>query len=471
MIHEWENEAEVYVQFEKSQSAFQAFKMYQSGILPLSKLLQITPADTWHQPDFNPISDTVYLDACSILNINDDCLLKLFQYLDLDSLVQLSLCCTRLQYLLHRFCFTKIKTHTVFVYQAPVNLLRQTLKCIGPHLESISLRYHKYMNAPQNYMEAEHEERVTFKILQNIGPKLTKLIIRQPTGQMLTSKIVKLFVPIFQQITILEWDSEFNCDTIQDLQALCPCLTSLILKKRIFTCKSDHETAGLDWSSLTNVETFQYMSSLDSPCQQFFERFIQSNPQLKRLKLTNVNENLFWVISQFSQNLEYLEMLQNSNECDIYSQSTLDLIRSMGNLKVLVIRMKTTKYLKDIENQIKCLSRMKHLKLIILVRNYTPPWSRESFPLAHYWTNISIEGHKLKMRIGDNTANIEFSNEKLTLVNVINTNNPNDSSYERLQRDIRCIFGISEQYLPEFQQQLIFENSDCVQHIHVSSVL
>lgn len=445
---------------------------YRSKILSPSNLCHIVPADTWHQPDPHLIWGKIEPEKCSMLKLNDDCLLELSKYLDLDALVQLSNVCTRFRSLLDLFYFSKIKIYSAFVLTMSVDSLRQTLKCIGPHLEAISLRYQRYINTPENYLKTEHEERATYKILQHIGHKLKSFTILKPQGQKPSNEIVKLFGPIFQQITTLKWDAEFDCETIQKLRSLCPCLETLKLIKRIFTCHCDHETTGLHWPSLKNVETFQYMSSLDSPCQRFFEMFIKSNPQLKRLKLANLNKTLFRVVAQFSENLEHLELIQNFTLCDIHSELTLDLIRNMDNLRVFVIRIKSTRSLKNIENQIKCLSQMKQLKLIVLLRNYFPPGCRRySFPLAHYWSNTSVEGNQLTLQIGDNTANIDFSNEKSTLVNIINTNNPNKLTYQRLERDIQFIFGTTRDFFPELQQSFTFENNDCYQYIHVSSTV
>lgn len=443
---------------------------YRSNVLSSIHLLHIAPADTWHQPDLYPLWNSVEPERDFILKLNDDCLLEIFKYLDLETLVKLSNVCTRLHNLLHQFNFPKFKMYTAFVFHTPVNLLRQTLKCIGPHLEAICLRYQKNINTPENYLEAEHEERATFKILQNIGPKMKKLTIRKPQGEMASRKLVKLFMPVFQQITTLEWDVEFNCQTIQRLHSLCPYLETLILRKRILNCESDHEAFHLKWATLKSVETFQYMATLNLPCQLFFEQFIQSNTQLKHLKLTNVNENLFRVVTEFGQNLEYLEMLQNFDVCGIHSEPTLQLICNLKSLKVVVIRIKMTDSLSEIENQIKCLSQMKHLELIVLVRNYTPPiWPREHFPLAHRWTDISIDGNNMQLRIGDNTASIDFSKENSTLVNIINTNNPKESTYRRMQRDIRIVLETTKDFFPILQQSITFENVDCFQYIQVHS--
>lgn len=115
-----------------------------------------------------------------MLHVNDDCLLEVFSYLDLDALVNMANVCTRFRNLLDNFIFAKFQMHTVFVFHVSLNLLRQTMKCIGPHLVHLCLRYQNHGIIPENYTEAEFEERATLTIFQNIGENLRRLTIRKP---------------------------------------------------------------------------------------------------------------------------------------------------------------------------------------------------------------------------------------------------------------------------------------------------
>lgn len=472
-INESETTVEAYVLYEQSQSAFQAFMANRNGIISTPELQQIIPADTWHQPDsYDSLWNTIDPEKCAMMELNDDCLLEIFKYLDLDALVNMANVCTRFHHLLDNFFFRKVKMHTVFVVHASLSILRQTMKCIGPHLVHLCLRYQNHGATSGNYLYLEHVERATYKIVQNIGENLKNLTIRMPQGQKPFSKLFELLIPILRKITFLEWDAEFDCGTIERLRDLCPNLETLVLKKRIFTCHNNHEVVDLYFPTLRWVETFQYMSALNLPCQRFFERFIQSNPQLIRLKLTNVNDDLFKIVAQYSKNLEYLEMLQNFDLCGIHYEPTLYLLSNLEHLKVFVIRVKTTEFLSEVENQIKCLSEMKQLELIVLLRNYSPPiWPPERFPFAHHFSDILIESNRMKLRIGDNATTIDFPTGKTTLVNIINSNNPKESSHPTLKRDIRSIFKLSKRYFPECQQKITFENSDCYQFIRVSNTL
>lgn len=442
-----------------------------NGITSAPKLLQIQIANSWHQPDSFCLWNTIDPEKCSVLTINDDCLLEIFSYLDLDALVKMANVCTRFGNLLDKFIFPKVQMHTVFVFHVSLNALRRTMKCIGPHLVHLCLRYQNHGTTPANYVEAEFEERATFKIFQNISENLKKLTIRKPQKRKPSGNLLKIFAPAMQQITFLEWDAEFDCDTIDRLRHLCPLLETLVLKQRIFKCvKSHDEVVDLHWPTLKSVQTFQYMAELDIPCQRFFERFIQSNRQLKFLKLTNVNDELFNVVTHHAPNLEYLEMLQNFDLCGIHSEPTLHLLRHLKRLKVFVIRVKQTEFLNEVENQIRFLSEMKQLDLIVLLRNYSPPvWPPEHFPFAHYFSDILIEANQVKLRIGDNSTTIDFATGRTTLVNIINSNNPMESGHLTLQREIQSVFDLSARYFPECQRTITFKNIDCYQHIHVSA--
>lgn len=436
----------------------------------MSNVFYVVPANTWHQPNSIALRDSVDPKKCFIFKLNDDCLLELFKYFDLVTLVKLSNVCTRFQNLLDTHFFSKIKIYTTYIYHASVSILRQTMKCIGPYLVHLYLHYQKYGDDPENYLHDEHLERTTYKILQYITSNLAKLTIRKTFGQKPSNRLMELFIPAFRQITFLEWDAEFDCDTIERLRNSCPHLEIIVLKKRNFSCQNSHDATALHWPSLKSFEIFQYMAELTSSCQRFFERFIQDNPQLKRLKLNNVNYNLFEIVTQSSQNLEHLEMLQDFDLCNIHSKKTLILLNNLINLKILIIRVKSIEFLPDVVNQIRTLSQINRLELIVLVHNYFPPIRpQEYFPLAHRWSEITIYGSDVQLQIGDNSANLKFYAGKTTLMNIFNTNNPRKSSYKRLNRDIRRVFDESNILFPIVSESFSFKNFDCRQFIHVNS--
>lgn len=470
VVNDSETNVEAYVLFEKSESAFEAFQAHRNGVKSTSNLFYVVPANTWHQPYSMPLCNPIDPRKCFILKLNDDCLIEMFKYLDLETLVKLSNVCTRFRTLLNTYNFPKIKIYTIYVYHPSVSVLRQTMKCIGPHLMHLYLRYQKYGEDPENYLDEEHVERTTYKILQYITLNLIKLTIRIP--QKPSDKMMKLFIPAFRQITFLEWDAEFDCDTIECLQNSCPHLETLILRRRNFSCQNAHNTARLHWPSLKSLEIFQYMAELNLPCQRFFERFIQENSQLKRLKLTNVNHDLFQIIAQCSRNLEHLEMLQNFDLCSIHTKPTLDLLNNLNSLRICIIRVKITEFLPDVVNQIRILSQIQRLELIVLLHNYAPPSMQyEYFPLAHQWSEITIEGNDMKLRIGENFANIKFDAGRTTLVNIFNTNNPRESSHKRLRRDVRHVFKESNMFFPNVHESFSFKNIDCRQFIHVNCTM
>lgn len=472
VINKTEKNVEAYVLFDDSQAALQAFLAYRNGVKSSPNLLYIVPANTWHQPNSISLVNEIDPARCFMLELNDDCLLELFKYLDLDALVKMAFVCKRFQNLLKRYTFPKVKAYTTFIYHGTLRVIRQTMKCIGPHLDHLFLRYQNHGNNPENHLECEHEERTTYKVLQNISSNLTKLTIRMTQGQKPSENLLQIFLPVFSQITFLEWDVDSDCETIQNLRNFCSNLESLVIIKRKYTCTHEHEVAELHWPSLKYLKIFQCTAELNSVCQQFFILFIEKNPQIKCLKLTNVSDNLFQAITQFSQSIEYLELLQNSDFCGVQSKSILDLLCNLMNLRVFVIRTKTTEHLRDVEKRIKCLGQMQHLNLIVMVTNYKPLVCQDiRFPYAHQWSELTVEGNSLKIRIGDNSTNIEFSADKTTLVNIINTIVSDAKSYRKLKRDIQYSFEASNDLFPEVKQSIVYENIDCSQFIHVNSTL
>lgn len=464
IIKKLETNVEVYVLYDRCQNAFDVFHANRNGILHIPNLLQIVPADTWHQPDSHTLWNTINPEKCSILHLNDDCLLHIFTFLDFDTLVKLAFVCTRFKNVLDEFYFPKRKTLSIHVFHSSLNAIRLAMKCIGPYVERLCLRYNKHGVNAINYLQSEHEERATYKILQYCGKKLKKLSIHKPEGRKLSDKLYNLLAPTMTNLTYLEWYTEFDCSTIETFHELCPHLETLILKKRTFSCNCAHNAANLHWPTLISLETFQQMFALNIPCQRHFERLVYSNPQLKRLKFTNMNVALFNVVTEHSKSLEYLEILQNSGNFDFFNH--IHLLRNLQQLKVFVLRVKWTVFLANVESQIKSLSQVKQLELVVLLRNYTwPVWPFENFPYIHHNSKIIIDDKKLTLKIGENVACINYSKGETTLVNVINANNPNESSNKGLLKDIHLTLESSKRYFAQCDEVITFKNAHCYQFI------
>lgn len=457
---------EAYVQFERSDSAFQAFEAIRKGKTHPSNVLSIVPADTWHQPDIHSLWNTIDVQKSMFVNLYDDCLFEICQHLDLDNLVNLSQTCQRFHDFLHEFYFPKYKVYAVHFYRNSVNSLRRTMKCIGPYQVELTLDYRCYKSDDDTHcLETDHEQRATFKVLQHLGNRLEKLKVLSEGP--LSNKTMQLLAPALRQITCLEWNAWLDCDTIQTFHQLCPRLEKLVMRKRLFTCRKNHNVT-LEWPTLKSIEAKHFISCFDSACHQFFERLIQTNKQLQMLNLNNVNSNLFRILSE---NLEYFEIHQNNDMPVLDTEQSYGLLKSLAKLKVLVIRVKSTKALNEVPSQIKYLSQLKQLDAIVMVRNYSPSeWPFEYFPFAHFCSKISIKDNNIRLEIGNHSANIEYSTDTTTLVNIVNTINPNATWHRTIRQDVVTMFQSSKLFFPNERQSLIFENSECHQHIFVSTL-
>lgn len=461
--------AELYVTFESNKSAYRAFMVNQSCLTKSNELLKVVPANTWHQPNKEIHSNHLSIDEdkCFILTLNDNCLLQLFDNLELEAAVTLSNVCIRFHLLLNAYYFPRIKSFTVFLFSWPLNFYRNILKCIGPHLTQLRLDYRIFCKKAVTLLQNEYEERATFKILQHINRNLEKITIYMPQGKKISKELYGMLAPALKRIIILEIFAEFDCESLQQLRILCPNLKTLFLTNRRFDCNLDHEHDSWNWPSLEKLKLIHYLEP-QSECRKEFQEFIKSNSQLKFLKLTNVNDDLFRIISTFSIDLQHLELQQHFDVCSIHSESTLCLLKNLTNLKIFVLRIRSTHYLDEIRDQVKSLSRLSQLKIIILIRNYTPPIQPyDCFPFVHIDTDISIQNNDISLNIGPNSTNIDTSLKQTYLINIINTANPSESSFEKLEETVLYTFQCYNEFFPKTLQTIVFKLSDCYQYIHV----
>lgn len=145
-INENSDEQYAYVTFVDSISAFRALE---------DEFLKqvIKPADTWKQPDYiDKFKNKNYLAEnaeISLNQLNEYCLLEIFNYMDLPTLIKLSRICSRFANIItHRifpkfksvdFDFTNLRNRDVSK-QVTVASMRETLLSIGAHLTHAQLR-------------------------------------------------------------------------------------------------------------------------------------------------------------------------------------------------------------------------------------------------------------------------------------------------------------------------------------------
>lgn len=448
--------------FKTSEDAYRAFFVRKNiDLLAGIRVLKVLPADTWRQP--KPIVDeNIKPDLCTITNLNDDCLLHVLKCLHLVELIEVADVCMRFRKLLEWHLFPKVDFYAVYTINWPMEKLRKTLKRIGPHLTHLHIEYPKYRAVDANFLRKDFEERITNLIKKNIGDKLKKLKISYEESRFVPVDLLRILAPILQRIEILIWNAASDCQTIETLHSFCQNLKSLKLARRQLACKHDTQMIHLNWPSLKHLEIDQYFERLEYDCNSNLNEFINSNPQLEQIKLTNVSELLFDDALKHSMNLKHLDMVQHNNTFNVSETHS----RGFGSLECIILREKSTATQMELIDRLKCFQLLPKLKLIILISNFCRGrW----IPFAHKWTNVRLEGDEVEIEIGSNTAKIELSQkEQITLVNVINTHPHQLRMWKDSKSDLMNMFHRTEFYFPDTDNLRIWENDDCCQFIHVS---
>lgn len=270
------NELEAHVTFCSDQSAYLVQLQHEfDREARKQQPFHIQPADTWEQPTENidqPANQSNDIkQTAEIFNLNEDCFLYLFKFLDLDSMVNLSEVCKMFQALLNQHCFPRVREFKVYnfndTFSMPLAKMRRTLRCIGPYITDLKYTCNIYndLNRTSRFMEA---------LVQYIGPNIRR-------AQFFSSLIcennqILIIAPILRNLESLEiHDINYDLDNDVDFEELCPNLIELKLKMNMRLIKCCKPWARLQHLSVMNNEYLNTMTFLS---------FIEQNPRLTTLE-------------------------------------------------------------------------------------------------------------------------------------------------------------------------------------------
>ncbi|XP_055304312.1 uncharacterized protein LOC129569491 [Sitodiplosis mosellana] len=349
------NDPEAHVTFASSQSAY-FVKLQHDYDKKTNKdqAYEIELADSWEQPPETinqPPEDAMEVDdeqTSKIFMLNEKCLLHLFQFLDLDSLVNLADVCKMFNRLLHQHCFPCIRKYEVtsgpeFV----LSKVRRTLLCIGNHITD--LKFKAVCDYKKNYTKDSVGRTSKFLrvIAQNVGVNVRRASL---SFNFKADNRIKAIAPILRTLESLEIeDREGDIYYDIDFQALCPNLIDFTVNMEMSMmayCKP--------WPSLRSLSVKRNMES----CEQTLLSFVQQNPQLTCLKL---GYRITFTISftKYLTNLEKLSIFLYNDECriaeDFDGTGTLPSLRKIKmdgldgcNLKGAIDQLSTLQNLRKI---------------------------------------------------------------------------------------------------------------------------
>lgn len=256
---------------------------------------EIEVASTWLQPsyrsprqtDTDPNASEHNESMADIFKLNEHCLLHLFKFLDLDSMVNMADVCKLFHNLLHRYCFPRCTQYEIKTGSTLLANARRTLKCIGPHIVDLKL--------DNCYVEPYLCSQFLNLLVEYIGSNVRR-------AQFINCYLdfdnkMKMMSPIFKHLEFLsieERDENSNID--HDFVALCPNVIEfhLKMKSRLQLCRKP-------WPSLQRLKLIEIelLRTLN------FVSLIHENPQLTELEWHAFEYNV-----QIPAIADHLPMLQ-----------------------------------------------------------------------------------------------------------------------------------------------------------------
>lgn len=255
------------------------------------KGLRVSVADAWNDGTSLIIAhdDDIWLSR-----LDENCLLKIFKYLNFGTLEALSRVCSR---------FNDIINRHIFSLQRKVNVLYGGELFHGDSKESFwnvlgSVLRHAREVKLTVLSFPDDIENISNAFTYNLGENLERLEIFQV---FISGRFYEGLKKVFVRLKVFKWVCSlgFNNDYELDLVNWCPALKKLSLQGRM----AFHVNAE-KWKSLESAS----LNVLDKEHQNY-SKFVLNNRQLKRLKIAIWEElSLMRVICAHLPNLETLKV-------------------------------------------------------------------------------------------------------------------------------------------------------------------
>lgn len=368
---------EVYVTFVSDLSAYLALAHNDVQGRRTTQIFNMQPADTWTQPSVvtaNEPENTNQMDDEELppfFMLNEYCILEIFKYLDMDSLVNLSKVCKLFHRLLHQHCFPRHRTYSIKNGKSsipmPLAKVRQTLICIGSHLTELYFEWHEY----------DHDDRLQRffdKLGQLVGNNIRSIRFHHT---LLESSHLPAIQPILKHLNTLEmvvYNPDFDLDL--DFTVLCPNLRRLKLLENMQLI----QVSSKPWPTL------EYFSTVGNEYMEMnaFRSFLANNPQLQCLKFTAFSaDDRLQAVAQNSKNLRKLTIFPSfPNLC----ASNIVYLSSLQHLtKLSLMNLEED----DLNGILDCLTRFTGLRSIKLFLSYDSH-ENETHYLPNQRTLISL---------------------------------------------------------------------------------
>lgn len=250
-----------------------------------------------------------------LLDLNDDCLERVFDNCDIETLVSLSKVCKRLNALVTQIEFPKQTTFncTIRSYACEERVC-EILDSIGRYLVELKICQTSEIFLFYRFLGRE------------IGDRIRKLSITTPHISETSLQAIEPVLWRLEELELRITNTDLSDDDL-DLQSRCPNLRRLHVQ-----WDTSFERNSGTWNRLEELS----LGDNEYIVNETFLKFMQNNVQLRKLKIGAFNCDVHLnEIAQHLTNLEQLVLFQNYS--DLSADSILELQR-LSHLKHLILR-------------------------------------------------------------------------------------------------------------------------------------
>lgn len=325
-----------------------------------SQPFEIEPADSWLQPleIVNQRQESTHdmdvdENTSEIFKLNEDCLLHVFQFLDLDSLVNVADVCKMFNRLSHQHCFPRIRKYAVCNdddSKFTLAKLRRTLLCIGSHITDLTYDV--------DYDENEgpgHTSKFLRVITQNVGSNIRRARFAFNLDKDNRTQILTPILRELESLEIEDRDEDSSYDI--DFQILCPNLIEFTVNMDmtlIACCKS--------WPSLRSLS----VKNNESMTTTTLISFIKQNPQLICLEFAIDRSNktlLILAVTKYLSRFEKLTIHVNTTYQSFFARN-FTILSNLPLLREINLENLPKSTLKSILNHLPTFTSLRKISLI-----------------------------------------------------------------------------------------------------------
>lgn len=306
--------------------------------------MRIIPADTWKQPKakMGPLN-IAQNEENSLSRLNEDCLIEIFEQLDLQSLINLSQLCDRLSDIIRRRIFPSLRK--VALSYDPKRTVGDSVDTSWNIVKNI-LHYGTEVELETNsYIEYPNMDRFADIFTRNLNENLERLAL---IGVLITDRMHRQLRPVFWRLSAFEWHYHSVTSDIcaVNLVQWCPALKELTLRGNI-----DFSYNLYPWKSL---ESASLLIPID---REGILKFVLNNQHLRSIEFIMDN---YMLLNDVQIHLPYLESLKISGR----SLTVYSIFHLLANTRLKSLRLVAAEFRNSNVDSRRPLTTLERLELI-----------------------------------------------------------------------------------------------------------